>query len=116
MAREKIPLVFYRTKGGTEPVREWIRSLPEEERRLIGEDLARVQWRWPVGMPLCRSLGNGLWEVRTTMPGNRSARIIFCQSGGKLVALHGFIKKSQKTPRSDVDLALDRMQEAGLND
>lgn len=116
MEREKIPIVFYRTSAGTEPVREWIKSLEEQERRLIGQDLARVQWRWPVGMPLCRSLGHGLWEVSTKMPGNRSARIIFFQQDAKLVVLHGFIKKSQKISKSDLDLALDRMKEFSSND
>jgi phage-related protein len=62
---KKIPLIFFRTAAGSEPVREWLRELPEVERQAIGKDLLRAQWRWPVGMPLCRPLGSGLWEVRT---------------------------------------------------
>src|SRR2546425_4878859 len=60
----KIPLIFYRLRPGSEPVREWLKGLPEAERHAIGKDLLRAQWRWPAGMPLCRPLGNGLWEVR----------------------------------------------------
>ena len=71
----------------------------------------RLQWRWPVGMPLCRSLGDGLWEVRSSLPGNRIARVIFCAHDGALVALHGFIKKSQKAPKADLDLAGKRKKE-----
>jgi phage-related protein len=73
---DKISLVFFRTTAGNEPVREWLRDLPEEDRRAIGQDLERVQYRWPVGMPLARALGQGLWEVRTTLAGNRIARVI----------------------------------------
>jgi phage-related protein len=69
----------------------------------------RVQYRWPVGMPLCRSLGDGLWEVRSDLPGNRIARVLFSVEQGKLLVLHGFIKKSQKTP--DEDLTLTRKRE-----
>ena len=116
MADDKIPLVFYHTEAGNEPVREWLKDLPEEDRREIGRDLMRVQWRWPVGMPLCRSLGNGLWEVRSNLPGNRIARVMFCAHDGELVALHGFIKKSQKAPKADLDLAGKRKKELDDDD
>lgn len=111
MADDKIPLVFFATAAGTEPVREWLRDLPEDDRRAVEQDLMRLQWRWPVGMPLCRSLGRGLWEVRSSLPSERIARVIFCQHGAALVALHGFIKKTQKTPAGDMELARSRMQE-----
>ena len=75
-AARKIALVFFRTKGGNEPVREWLKSLPEQARRAVGRDLTDIQFGWPVGMPLCRSLGNGLWEVRTNLD-DRIARVIF---------------------------------------
>ena len=107
----KIPLVFFRSSAGAEPVLEWLKSLPADERKEIGRDLMRVQWRWPVGMPLCRSLGDGLWEVRSNLPG-RIARVLFCVRDGSIVALHGLIKKTQKTPQSDLDLAKKRMKEA----
>jgi len=107
---DKIPLVFFRTPAGNEPVREWLLDLPEDERNAIGLDLMRVQFGWPIGMPLCRNLGRGLWEVRTALE-NRIARVIFCFADGELIALHGFIKKAQKTPKADLDLAQQRKRE-----
>jgi phage-related protein len=71
----------------------------------------RVQFRWPVGMPLCRPLGAGLWEVRSNLPSNRIARVMFCFRDGHLVALHGFIKKIQKTPADELELARKRKDE-----
>jgi phage-related protein len=106
----KVPLIFYRNSGGAEPVLDWLKSLPADERKEIGRDLMRAQWRWPVGMPLCRSLGGGLWEVRSNIPGNRIARVLFCIHDGSIVALHGFIKKTQKTPQAELDLAKKRMK------
>jgi|SRR5450755_3054939 hypothetical protein len=71
----KIPLVFFRTATGSEPVREWLKDLPQVERRAVGEDLLKAQWRWPVGMPLCRPMGSGIWEVRTDLPTRRTSRV-----------------------------------------
>ena len=71
----------------------------------------RVQYRWPVGMPLCRPLGEGLWEVRSALPGKTIARTMFCVEGGRIVVLHGFIKKSQRTPEPDLVLARKRKKE-----
>ena len=107
----KIPLVFYRSASGSEPVREWLKDLPQDDRHAVGLDLMRTQFRWPVGMPLCRPMGQGLWEVRTALPSNRIARVLFCVSDGCLVALHGFIKKTQATPKADLELARQRMKE-----
>ena len=107
----KIPLIFYRTPAGSEPVREWLKELQEAERHAIGSDLLRAQWRWPVGMPLCRPLGSGLWEVRTDLPSNRTARVLLSVYRGRLVALHGFIKKTRKTPDEDLALARRRQKE-----
>jgi len=107
---EKIQLVFFRTEAGNEPVREWLNDLSDEDRRAVGMDLMRVQFGWPIGMPLCRNLGKGLWEARTDL-GNKIARVIFCFSDGELIALHGFIKKTQKTPKADLDLAQKRRKE-----
>ncbi len=108
---QKIALVFFRTEAGNEPVRDWLKELPQRERRAVGKDLERVQYRWPIGMPLARSLGGGLWEVRTALAGNRVARVIFCFHDDVLVALNGFIKKTRKTPLGELDLARDRMKE-----
>ena len=105
----KIPVVFYRTPGGAEVVRDWLRSLDDADRQAVGLDLMRVQYRWPVGMPLCRALGDGLWEVRTSLPSNRIARVLFSVQQGRVV--HGFIKKTQKTPPDDLTLARRRNRE-----
>ena len=107
----KIPLVFYCVGPGSEPVREWLKGLPEMERHAIGRDLLRAQWWWPAGMPLCRPLGNGLWEVRTDLPTRRTARVLLCVHEEHLVALHGFIKKTRTTPEADLALARKRQRE-----
>jgi phage-related protein len=108
---KKIPLHFYRHASGGEPVRAWLKDLTEADRHTIGRDLMHAQWRWPVGMPLCRPLGQGLWEIRTHLPSDRIARVFVCQSDGTLVALHGFIKKTQKTPDAELALARRRQKE-----
>lgn len=107
----KIPLVFFRTLAGGEPVREWLKGLPEAERYIIGTDLLRAQWRWPVGMPLCRPLGSCLWEIRTDLPTKRTVRVLLCLYGDHLVALHGFIKKTRKTPDEGLEIARNRKKE-----
>jgi len=108
---QKIPLIFYRTEAGSEPVREWLKGLPETDRQAIGKDLLRAQWRWPAGMPLCRPLGKGLWEVRTDLATKRTARVLLCLYREHLVALHGFIKKTRTTPDEDLALARKRQKE-----
>ena len=108
---QKILLIFFRSEEGNEPVREWLKGLPEAERQAIGKDLLRAQWRWPVGMPLCRPLGSGLWEVRTDLPTKRTARVLLCLYREHLVALHGFIKKTRATPGEDLALARNRQKE-----
>ena len=108
---QKVPVVFYRTPAGNEVVRNWLRSLDEGDRSAIGQDLMRVQYRWPVGMPLCRPMGDGIWEVRSDLPSNRLARLLFSLQQGRIVILHAFIKKSQKTPPADLELARKRDRE-----
>ena len=107
----KIAVVFYRTPTGAGVVQDWLRALPDADRNIIGQDLMRVQFRWPVGMPFCRSLGDGLWEVRSTLDTNRIARLLFCFVEGQLIALHGFTKKTQKTPDTELKTARKSMQE-----
>ena len=107
----EIPVRFYRTAAGKEPVLEWLRGLDKEDRHKIGTDLMRVQFGWPIGMPLVRSLGEGLWEVRSDLPSNRTARLLLCFHRATLVVLHGFIKKTQKTPAADLGVAWHRMRE-----
>jgi phage-related protein len=109
----KIPVVFYRTPAGAEVVRDWLRGLEEADRHAIGQDLMRVQFRWPVGMPLCRAMGGGLWEVRSDLADNRIARVLFSVQQGRILVLHGFIKKTRKTPNNDLALARKRGREFG---
>ncbi|MEO5772516.1 MAG: type II toxin-antitoxin system RelE/ParE family toxin [Sphingomicrobium sp.] len=110
-APQKIDLVFYRTVAGGEPVRDWLLELTTEQRHAIGMDLMRVQFGWPVGMPLVRPLGQGLFEVRTNLPGKTTARVIFCFHAGELYALHAFIKKTRATPPAELDVARKRKAE-----
>jgi phage-related protein len=100
---------LYRSETGKEPVRDWIKSdqLSAEDRRRIGEDIKTVEFGWPVGMPTCRALGGGLWEIRTSLR-DRIARVLFCVHGGRMVLLHGFIKKAQRAPAADIALAAER--------
>lgn len=99
--------VFFRTDAGGEPVREWLRALPKEERQAIGEDILTVQYVWPAGKPLVDYLGDQMWEVRTRLR-NRIARTLFIMHEQEIVLLHGFIKKDQKTPKAELDLAKKR--------
>jgi phage-related protein len=108
-----IPAAFYRTSTGSEPVREWLRDLDVEDRRIIGTDIRTVEFGWPIGMPVCRPMGNGLFEVRSTVTRKRAARVLFCIHEGAMVLLHGFIKKTRKTPDAELAVALRRKGEIG---
>ena len=108
---QRIELVFYQTDAGNVPVRDWLLGLSEADRREIGQDLQRVQFRWPVGMPLVRPMGKGLFEVRTSLPDSTIARVLFCFHQGELYSLHGGIEKSQKAPAADLKLARKRQKE-----
>ncbi|PDW00057.1 type II toxin-antitoxin system RelE/ParE family toxin [Candidatus Viridilinea mediisalina] len=108
---KRFPARFYQTATGKEPVREWLKELSPEDRRTLGEDVKTVEYGWPIGMPLCRCMGSDLWEIRSNLSGRRIARILFCIANGHIVLLHGFIKKTQSTPRSDLELARARMKE-----
>jgi phage-related protein len=103
---KRIPAVFYRTESGGEPVREWLKGLPlPEDRKRIGEDIKTVEFGWPIGMPVCKALGDGICEVRTRLRQNRIARVLFyVDKKSRMVLLHGFIKKTQKTPAEDLGL------------
>ena len=108
---QKLSVVFYATDSGREPVREWLKDLDQADRRVIGVDILAVQKGWPLGLPLCRPLGEGLWEVRSTLPSRRIARVIFAFDAGAIVLLNGFIKKTQKTPADELALARKRLKE-----
>ena len=105
-----LPIRFFRTSAGREPVRDWLKELPAGEREAIGNDLRTLQFGWPIGMPLVRNLAGGIWEVRTRLP-NRNARVLFAMFEGEAVLLHGFMKKSQATPLQDLQLAQRRRRE-----
>jgi phage-related protein len=107
---QRLDAVFFRSEGGGEPVREWLKSLPKEERKAIGEDIAYVQLKWPIGKPRVDHLRGGVWEVRTSLT-NRIARTLFAVEGRQMVLLHGFIKKTQQTPNEDIRLAEKRFKE-----
>ncbi len=109
--QKKLPEAFFQTGSGAEPVREWLQSLDAEDRRTIGVDIATAEFGWPVGMLICRGLGQGLSEIRSRLSTGRIARVIFVVHGEHMVLLHGFIEKTQKTPKQELDLAMKRMKE-----
>jgi phage-related protein len=110
MDGKQIAVRFYRQPNGKEPVRDWLGSLGRDDRLTIGTDIKTVEFGWPVGLPVCRSLGKGLWEVRSSL-GNRIARVLFCVEDQTMWLLHGFIKKQQKTPPQELALAIRRMRD-----
>lgn len=110
--RKRVPAVFYRSSHGNEPVREWLQHLPKEGRKVIGRDIKKVEFGWPIGMPVCRPMGAGLYEVRTHLQDRRIARVLFCIYNKQMVLLHGLVKKSQKTPKPDLNIANKRKREA----
>lgn len=110
-AGKRVPLVFFRTGAGAEPVREWLRELPKADRRIVGFGLKELEFGWPIGMPLCRALGGGLFELRVSLASRRIARVVVCVYEDELYALHAFIKKTRKMPQSDLRLARGRKRE-----
>lgn len=104
----RLRVVFFKTTRGNEPVREWLKELSHDEMRIVGENIKTVQFGFPLGMPLVRKLESGLWEVRSNLL-HRIARVIFTVQDGVMVLLHGFIKKSPKTPLEDLQVARERL-------
>ena len=78
---------------------------------MIGTDIKTVEFGWPIGMPTCRPMGNGLFEIRTGLARRRTARVLFSVAGGRMFLLHGFMKTTKTTPKRDLDLALDRKRD-----
>jgi len=114
--REKaVVAVFYRSATGDEPVRGWLKSrtFSNQDRKVLGADIQVVEYQWPTlsRRDLVKSLGGGVWEVRSTLPSRRITRVLFGIANGRMVILHGFIKKSQKTPTGDLALAKDRWRD-----
>ena len=106
-AERPLNVVFFKTQAGNEPVRDWLKNLPKEEKKIIGEDIKTVQFAWPIGKPLVDNLGDGIWEIRSRLK-NRIARTLFVLVHEEIVLLHGFIKKDRKTPLEDLRLAKKR--------
>ena len=103
---KRVPAIFYRTEAGGEPVRDWLKEHSSEDRKRIGEDIKTVEFGWPIGMPVCRPLGDGIYEVRTSLAQNRIARVLFyIDKKGRMVLLHGFMKKTRRTPDADLKMA-----------
>jgi phage-related protein len=100
---------FKQAASGGEPVRDWLRSLPDDEKKAIGENIKAVQFGWPLGLPLVDHIDGDIWEVRTKLE-NRIARVLFVLEGGTMVLLHGFIKKDQKTPKKELDVTKSRLK------
>lgn len=109
--KKKIIAAFYKTLQGNEPVRGWLLKLDPEDRKIVGKDIQKVEFGWPIGMPYCRPLSHGLYEVRSDISSKRIARVIFFMKDNRMVLLHSFVKKSQKTPQTDLDLAKKRKKE-----
>jgi phage-related protein len=109
-ARQRLPAIFYCSSSGHEPVRQWLKSLSTLDRKVIGEDIAYVQFKWPIGKPRVDYLKESVWEVRSSI-GNRIARVMFAVVESQMILLHGFVKKTQKTPASDIDVAIKRFKE-----
>lgn len=108
LTMKTITVNFYKSESGKEPVREWLKSLSKEDKTIIGEDIKTVEFGWPLGMPLVRKLDKNLWEVRSDITNKEIARVLFTVYGQVMVLLHGFIKKSQKTPANDLKIAKER--------
>jgi phage-related protein len=98
---------FFKTANDVEPVRDWLRTLPIDAKKAIGEDIKTVQYGWPIGMPVVRKLETGLWEVRSHLK-DGIARVLFTVLDDVMILLHGFIKKSQKTPTEELETARKR--------
>ena len=109
-AERPLNVVFFKTDTGNEPVREWLKELSKEDCKAIGTDILTVQYAWPAGKPLVDNLGDGLWEVRSRL-NNRIARTLFAVVDEEIVLLHGFIKKQQRTPQDELDLAKKRKKQ-----
>lgn len=106
-SKPTLSVEFYRESNGNEPVRNWLQTLEKSIKIVIGEDISKVQFRWPLGMPLVRCLGEGLHELRSHFP-NGIIRVLFIVLNKTMVLLHGFIKKTQKLPLQDLKIAKDR--------
>ena len=107
--RKIIDVQFYKSDAGSIPVKEWLRKLTAADRKNIGDDIRTVEFGWPIGIPLVGKIDTDLWEVRSNLSNNRISRVLFTVYGDMMVLLHGFIKKTSKTPKNDLQTAKRRM-------
>ena len=107
---QKLPAIFFCTASEREPVREWLKSLNKIDRQIIGEDIAYVQFKWPMGKPRVDYLRDSVWEIRSRIE-NRIARVMFAVVDSQMILLHGFVKKTQQTPNAEIELAITRLKE-----
>ncbi len=112
---KKITVLFYENSNAKKPVQEWLYSLSKDDRKIIGEDIKKVEYGFPIGMPTCRKLESKLYEVRSNISDGRIARVIFTVISDYMILLNGFIKKTQKTPKAEIDLALKRKKDIKCN-
>ncbi len=108
--KKPMSIKFYKTEAGKEPVRIWLKSLNKKEKKIIGEDIKTVQFGWPLGMPLIKKIEPDIWEIRSVLK-NKIARILITVHKNEIIILlHGFIKKDQKLPIKDKNLAKQRLK------
>ena len=110
---KKITVRFFKQNEGGEPVREWLQSLSIPDKKIVGHDIMVVEFSWPLGSPLVKYLASEIWEVRSQLTSSKIARVLFCIENNNMFLLHGFIKKTQKILKSDMDLAIKRKKQLG---
>lgn len=105
---KKLPAIFFKTENGKEPVRDCLQGFTRSDKQAIGEDIKRVEFGWPIGMPTCEAMGDGMFQTRTNLATNRIARVFFCVEEGHMYVLHVIVKKTPRTPPDDLELARKR--------
>ena len=108
---KRISAVFYRSISGNEPVRDFLKDMRKEDKLIVGADIKTVEYGWPIGMPVCKPLGSGLYEVRSNISDGRIVRVIFTIQNNKMILLHGFVKKTQKLPEAEINIAKKRLKD-----
>ena len=108
---KRISAVFYRSISGNEPVRDFLKDMRKEDKLIVGADIKTVEYGWPIGMPVCKPLGSGLYEVRSNISDGRIVRVIFTIQNNKMILLHGFVKKTQKLPGTEINIAKKRLKD-----
>ena len=106
--KKKLKVVFFKTEQNNEPVRDFLKSLSSKDKKSVGADIMAIEMLWPIGYPTVRKLDTDLWEVRSDISDKRICRVMFTVSEKRMVLLHAFIKKTQKTPKDDMELGKKR--------